>query len=291
MWQDGVCRVTDHYYTKTIQFQDINYQLAQNDDKTSIFEGWCDFLNYFDSSIHLQLSFLNLTAEAEAFEQSILIPDKGDGFNDVRHEYALYQLKPDPQYHELRYSSLSELQSAADHMFSDVQHIVQASEGLLFPSKAAVETYLESKGLSTVACADPTSIHVENEAFQSATIHLACGDGGCWIESCEQVPSIQTVTEKRYHLVYTGDLPDDCVSLEEPDALLEDLFFRFNSCHPKDFHGRSMSVSDVVALTVNGQTSCYYTNSIPMTSLRRNCAPHLPAEMRSRIESEPLNHR
>jgi peptide deformylase len=40
MWPDGVCRVTDKYYTKTIQFQDINYQLAQNEDKTSIFEGW-----------------------------------------------------------------------------------------------------------------------------------------------------------------------------------------------------------------------------------------------------------
>ena len=40
MWPDGICRVTDNYYTKTIQFQDINYQLAQNDDKTSIFEGW-----------------------------------------------------------------------------------------------------------------------------------------------------------------------------------------------------------------------------------------------------------
>ena len=50
MWPDGICRVTDNYYTKTIQFQDINYQLAQNDDKTSIFEGWCDFLNYFDAS-------------------------------------------------------------------------------------------------------------------------------------------------------------------------------------------------------------------------------------------------
>ena len=68
MWPDGICRVTDNYYTKTIQFQDINYQLAQNDDKTSIFEGWCDFLNYFDSSIHLQFSFLNLTASAESFE-------------------------------------------------------------------------------------------------------------------------------------------------------------------------------------------------------------------------------
>ena len=88
MWPDGVCRVTDHYYTKTIQFQDINYQLAQNDDKTSIFEGWCDFLNYFDSTIHLQFSFLNLTASAESVEQSIIIPDRDDGFNEVRHEYA-----------------------------------------------------------------------------------------------------------------------------------------------------------------------------------------------------------
>ena len=33
---------------------------TQNEDKTAIFEGWCDFLNYFDSSIHFQLSFLNL---------------------------------------------------------------------------------------------------------------------------------------------------------------------------------------------------------------------------------------
>ena len=53
MWPDGVCRVTDTYYTKTVQFQDINYQLSQNEDKAAIFEGWCDFLNYFDSSIQL----------------------------------------------------------------------------------------------------------------------------------------------------------------------------------------------------------------------------------------------
>ena len=80
--------MTDKYYTKTIQFQDINYQLAQNDDKTSIFEGWCDFLNYFDSSIHLQFSFLNLTAGSESFEQSVMIPDMNDGFDHIRREYA-----------------------------------------------------------------------------------------------------------------------------------------------------------------------------------------------------------
>ena len=59
MWPDGVCRVTDSFYTKTIQFQDINYQLSQNEDKSAIFDSWCDFLNYFDSSIRIQLSFLN----------------------------------------------------------------------------------------------------------------------------------------------------------------------------------------------------------------------------------------
>lgn len=67
MWPDGICRVSDSHYTKTIQFQDINYQLSQNEDKTAIFEGWCDFLNYFDSSIHFQLSFLNLAASEETF--------------------------------------------------------------------------------------------------------------------------------------------------------------------------------------------------------------------------------
>ena len=57
MWPDGICRVSDGHYTKTIQFQDINYQLSQNEDKTAIFEGWCDFLNYFDSSIQFAAVF------------------------------------------------------------------------------------------------------------------------------------------------------------------------------------------------------------------------------------------
>jgi type IV secretory pathway VirB4 component len=88
MHPDGICQATDALYTKTIQFQDINYQLAQNEDKTAIFEGWCDFLNYFDSSIRFQFSFLNLSASIEEFEQSILIPDQNDDFDDIREEYA-----------------------------------------------------------------------------------------------------------------------------------------------------------------------------------------------------------
>ena len=77
MWPDGVCRVTDTYYTKTVQFQDINYQLSQNEDKTAIFEGWSDCLNYFDSSIRFQFSFLNLAATRENYETRIVIPPQG----------------------------------------------------------------------------------------------------------------------------------------------------------------------------------------------------------------------
>ena len=88
MYPDGICRVSDTFYTKTVQFQDINYQLSQNEDKTAIFEGWSDFLNYFDSSIRFQLSFLNLSTAQDGYARSIVIPLRADKFNDVRDEYS-----------------------------------------------------------------------------------------------------------------------------------------------------------------------------------------------------------
>lgn len=88
MFPDGICRVSDKYYTKTIQYQDINYQLAQQEDKTAIFEEWCSFLNFFDSSIHFELSFMNMATDAEVFEKNIRIPYRNDNFNNVRREYS-----------------------------------------------------------------------------------------------------------------------------------------------------------------------------------------------------------
>ena len=85
---DGICLADSRIYTKTLQFQDINYQLAQNDAKSAIFGGWSDFLNYFDSSIHIQFSFFNLAAGAERFERTIRIPWRREGFEWVCDEYA-----------------------------------------------------------------------------------------------------------------------------------------------------------------------------------------------------------
>lgn len=88
MFKDGICRVDDNYYTKTIQFQDINYQLNQNEDKTAIFDGWSDFLNYFDSSVHFELSFMNLSAKDDSFSRQLVIAPQGDDFDEIREEYT-----------------------------------------------------------------------------------------------------------------------------------------------------------------------------------------------------------
>lgn len=88
MFRDGICRVDDTHYTKCIMFGDINYQLAQNEDKTAAFEYWCDFYNYFDPSISIQISCMNQYVNVSEMEGSIELPMKNDGFDEIREEYA-----------------------------------------------------------------------------------------------------------------------------------------------------------------------------------------------------------
>ena len=88
MYPDGICRLAGKLYSKSIEFFDINYQLAQPDNKTATFEALCDFYNSLDSSIGLQLTFVNRVAGKGEFAKSIEIPPQWDGFDDVRTEYA-----------------------------------------------------------------------------------------------------------------------------------------------------------------------------------------------------------
>ena len=88
MFPDGLCQVTDRQWAKTLQYEDITYQLAQDDDKAVIFDGWCDFLNYFDPSVHFQLSFVNLSTSEEHIAATIDIPPAGDEFDSIRAEYT-----------------------------------------------------------------------------------------------------------------------------------------------------------------------------------------------------------
>ena len=88
IFKDGICRVNDKLYTKSMEYEDINYQLAQADDQSAIFDGYCAFLNSFDSSLPFQLSFINHRSRPES-KYKLNIPMKEDGYSDMRREYAL----------------------------------------------------------------------------------------------------------------------------------------------------------------------------------------------------------
>ena len=88
MYPDGICKVSESFYTKVIQFNDINYQIAGKEDQKKIFSGYCDLLNAFDNSIYLQFLFQNQMADFNDMQRFIRIPDKNDDFNAIRREYS-----------------------------------------------------------------------------------------------------------------------------------------------------------------------------------------------------------
>ena len=87
MHPDGVCQLPGGFYTKTVEYEDINYAVASTEDQTAIFGGWSSFLNYFDSSLPFQLSFVNRRSRS-ANRYKVNIPEQEDEFNSIRHEYV-----------------------------------------------------------------------------------------------------------------------------------------------------------------------------------------------------------
>ena len=87
MHPDGICQLPGGLYTKTVEYEDINYAVASTEDQTAIFGGWSSFLNYFDSSLPFQLSFVNRRSRS-ANRYKVNIPEQEDEFNSIRHEYV-----------------------------------------------------------------------------------------------------------------------------------------------------------------------------------------------------------
>lgn len=87
MEKNGVCQLDEKKYSKTIKFEDINYQLALEEDRDLIFNRFAAFLNSFDSSVDVQLSYINELGRNEEMQSAIQIPEKDDEFNGVRSEF------------------------------------------------------------------------------------------------------------------------------------------------------------------------------------------------------------
>lgn len=85
--KDGICKVREGFYTKTIEYEDINYSVASNEDQSAIFDGYCGFLNYFDSALPFQMSFVNHRSRPGS-QYKVNIPMQDDAYNSIRREYV-----------------------------------------------------------------------------------------------------------------------------------------------------------------------------------------------------------
>lgn len=87
-YEDGIFESADGYYTMTIAFEDITYQLLDNDPKNILFERWCNLLNYFDPDVHFQFNYGNMELNKEEYAKDFAILEHEDKFNRVRKEYS-----------------------------------------------------------------------------------------------------------------------------------------------------------------------------------------------------------
>ena len=87
MHPDGICQLPGSVFSKTVEYEDINYAVASTEDQTAIFSGWSSFLNYFDSSLPFQLSFVNRRSRSIS-RYKANIPAREDKFGSIRGEFV-----------------------------------------------------------------------------------------------------------------------------------------------------------------------------------------------------------
>lgn len=86
MFEDGICNIDDHSYSKTIKISDINYQSAKQDEQLGIFSRYCEILNSFDSAMPFQITIFNRKLDETAFKNQMLFSPADDMLNNYRRE-------------------------------------------------------------------------------------------------------------------------------------------------------------------------------------------------------------
>lgn len=86
MYRDGICQVTSEFYTKMVEFYDINYDLLEIEDKGEILEEYSRLINYFDPSIKFEMFLFNRQVNEQTLIEQFDIPLLDDDFDDMREE-------------------------------------------------------------------------------------------------------------------------------------------------------------------------------------------------------------
>lgn len=88
MYKDGLCRVTENYYTMSLLFDDMNYDLEDEAEQLGIFGGWCSFYSYFDCTVHVQMTGINSENDPEAFARALALLERNEAYRTLCAEYV-----------------------------------------------------------------------------------------------------------------------------------------------------------------------------------------------------------
>ena len=88
MYKDGLCRVTENYYTMSLLFDDMNYDLEDEAEQLGIFGGWCSFYSYFDCTVHVQMTGINSENDPEAFARALAVLERNEAYRALCAEYV-----------------------------------------------------------------------------------------------------------------------------------------------------------------------------------------------------------
>ena len=83
----GICVLGDNHYSVTLKLEDIDYQLAPEDDQQGIVEQYAQFINSFDTGQSVQLTVLNRHLDREVLSRAVSFSPRGDDADKYRWEY------------------------------------------------------------------------------------------------------------------------------------------------------------------------------------------------------------
>ena len=88
MYKEGLCLVRDNFYTKMIEFYDVNYELLDVEEQADMLSGYSSFINYFTPGIKFELFLFNRKVSEEDLIKSFDIDAQGDAVDELRKEFS-----------------------------------------------------------------------------------------------------------------------------------------------------------------------------------------------------------
>lgn len=170
--------------------------------------------------------------------------------------FAIYQVKDGDAFHLLRFSSLQRVEEDVSSFRSKLHSEDWDLNGVAFYNRSALIQKLRDDGFTVLPTEDTQRITVLGDSNRTADFCIEYGDHCCWVTGCDTRSLDTLIRFDTYDQVYVGQIPND--KLNQPYHFLDQLFAQFNTTYADGYNGRSMSVSDVVVLNINGKLTSYY---------------------------------